>query len=41
MTDLLADIRAALRQWTRRPALPLTVVLTLTAGLGTAIASRT
>jgi len=37
MTDLFADIRAALRQWTRRPALPLTVVLTLTAGLGAAI----
>ena len=38
MTDLAADLRLALRQWTRRPLLPSAVVLTLTAGLGAAIA---
>jgi len=38
MTDLVADIRIALRHWTRRPMLPLTVVVTLTVGLGAAIA---
>lgn len=38
MTDLAADLRTALRQWTRRPLLPSAVVLTLTAGLGAAIA---
>ena len=37
MIDLFADVRAARRQWMRRPTLPLTVVVTLTAGLGTAI----
>lgn len=38
MTDLSADLRTAVRQWTRRPLLPTAVVLTLTAGLGAAIA---
>ena len=38
MTDLAADLRLALRQWMRRPLLPSAVVLTLTAGLGAAIA---
>lgn len=38
MTDLSADLRLALRQWLRRPLLPTAVVLTLTAGLGAAIA---
>ncbi|MBL8137773.1 MAG: ABC transporter permease, partial [Acidobacteria bacterium] len=38
MTDLSADLRLALRQWLRRPLLPAAVVLTLTAGLGAAIA---
>ena len=38
MTDLTADLRLALRQWLRRPLLPTAVVLTLTAGLGAAIA---
>ena len=38
MTDLAADLRTALRQCRRRPALPLAVVATLTAGLGAAIA---
>lgn len=38
MTDLAADLRLALRQWTRRPLLPSAVVLTLSAGLGAAIA---
>ncbi len=38
MTDLRSDVRTALRQWLRRPALPLAVVVTLTAGLGAAIA---
>ena len=38
MTDLAADLRAALRQCRRRPMLPLAVVATLTAGLGAAIA---
>ena len=37
MTDLWIDVRIALRQWKRRPGLPLAVVLTLTAGLGVAI----
>lgn len=37
MQNLLADVRAAIRQWVRRPALPLAVVATLTAGLGIAI----
>jgi len=38
MTDLAADLRATLRQWRRRPVLPAAVVLTLTGGLGAAIA---
>ena len=38
MIDLAADLRTALRQCRRRPALPLAVVATLTAGLGAAIA---
>lgn len=38
MTDLAVDLRLAWRQWTRRPLLPTAVVLTLTAGLGAAIA---
>ena len=38
MTDFRSDVRTALRQWRRRPALPLAVVVTLTAGLGAAIA---
>ena len=38
MPDLAADLRTALRQCRRRPALPLAVVATLTAGLGAAIA---
>ena len=38
MTDLSSDLRLALRQWLRRPLLPTAVVLTLTAGLGAAIA---
>ena len=37
MTNLLTDVRIALRQWKRRPGLPLAVVVTLTAGLGVAI----
>ncbi len=38
MTDLRSDLRTALRQWRRRPALPLTAVATLALGLGAAIA---
>ena len=38
MTDLVADVRTAIRQCRRRPVLPLAVVATLTAGLGAAIA---
>lgn len=37
MTDLLGDLRAAIRQWTRRPSLPLIAGLTLAVGLGLAI----
>lgn len=37
MTNLLVDAHATLRHWRRRPALPVSVVLTLTAGLGVAI----
>jgi len=37
MTHLLADLRAAARQAIRRPAVPLAVLATLTAGLGVAI----
>lgn len=37
MTGLFADVRIALRQWLRRPALPVALVFTLTAGLGVAI----
>lgn len=38
MTDLAVELRTALRQWRRRPVLPITVVVTLSAGLGAAIA---
>lgn len=38
MIDLLDDVRLALRQWARRPLLPAAVVMTLTAGLGAALA---
>jgi putative ABC transport system permease protein len=38
MTDFRSDVRTALRQWRRRPALPLAVAVTLAAGLGAAIA---
>ena len=37
MTNLLTDVRITLRQWKRRPGLPLAVIFTLTAGLGVAI----
>ena len=36
-TDILADVRTALRHWRRRPTLPVTVIFTLTAGLGVAV----
>ncbi|MFN7979298.1 MAG: ADOP family duplicated permease [Vicinamibacterales bacterium] len=38
MSDLALDLRLAWRHWTRRPLLPTAVVLTLTAGLGLALA---
>ena len=38
MSDFLSELRVAFRQWRRRPILPLTIVLTLTAGLGAATA---
>ena len=38
MSDLALDLRLAWRHWTRRPLLPSAVVLTLTAGLGLALA---
>lgn len=38
MTDLVADLRTALRQWTRRPLLPATAAVTLATGLGAATA---
>lgn len=37
VTNLLTDVRIALRQWQRHPGMPLAVVSTLTAGLGVAI----
>jgi len=37
VTNLLTDVRITLRQWKRRPGLPLAVIFTLTAGLGVAI----
>lgn len=38
MSDLALDLRLAWRQWTRRPVLPAAVVVTLTVGLGLALA---
>lgn len=38
MSALALDLRLAWRHWTRRPLLPTAVVLTLTAGLGLALA---
>lgn len=38
MSDLLGELRVAFRQWRRRPLVPLTIILTLTAGLGAATA---
>ena len=38
MIDLLSEVRVAWRQWRRKPAMPLTIVLTLSAGIGAVIA---
>ena len=38
MSDLLGELRVAFRQWRRRPLVPLTIIVTLTAGMGAATA---
>jgi len=38
MSDLFGELRVAFRQWRRRPLVPLTIILTLTAGMGAATA---
>jgi hypothetical protein len=38
MTDIFGELRVAFRQWRRRPLVPLTIILTLTAGMGAAVA---
>ena len=38
MSDLFGELRVAFRQWRRRPLVPLTIIVTLTAGMGAATA---